>query len=305
MIFFAWFCLALLVFVLVVLAVYLVVGAGIYNFVFSRNSKFKKKIERKPNTDYEKDFWNKYKFEDVSVMSFDGLKLFGKYLNKGKNKIAVLVHGYGGNYRDMAKYAQIFLDMGFDVLAIDNRAHGKSEGDFVGMSWLDKIDLKYWCDFLSEQNMCYKILLFGQSMGASAVCNYVGEKDCKNVVGVIEDCGFDNVYKQIYYLFNRIKIKLKIFFKIFEFYANRKNDYKLMQVDCIKQLKKSNVPVLIIHGEKDEFVPTEMAYNLYNSLDEKRRDLYIAQDAGHTKSFEVNERKYKNVIYNFLNKYKI
>lgn len=302
MIFFAWFCLAILIFILVILGFYLIVGAGIYNFVFSRSSKFKKKIERKPNTDFEKNFWEKYSFDNINVTSFDGLSLFGKYLSKGNNKIVILVHGYGGNFRDMAKYAQIFLDKGFDILAIDCRGHGRSEGDTVGMSWKDKDDLKSWCDFVLEKNSCYKILLFGQSMGASTVCNYAGLKECKSVVAVIEDCGFDNAYKQIFYLFGRLKIKLKIFFKIFQSYSTRKNGFNLKDVDCIKQLKKSNIPVLIIHGDKDEFVPTEMAFNIYNSLDENRREIYIAQDAGHTKCFEVNERKYRTVVYDFINK---
>ena len=301
----SWFCLAGLISILLFLALYLLIGQSLYSIVFSRNSRFKKKVERRQNNDFENDFWDKNQFQDVNIISHDGLKLYAKYLNKGGAKVVLLVHGYGGNYKDMAKYAQIFLNKGYDLLVVDNRAHGKSEGKIVGMSWEDRFDIQSWCEFLTKVNPCYKIVLFGQSMGASAVCNFAGEKNNYNVVGVIEDCGFDNAYKQILYLFNRTKIKLKLFFKVFTFYSNKKNGYNLKEVDCLKQLKNTHIPLLIIHGSDDHFVPTEMAYNIYNSANEFEREIYVAKDARHTKSFEVDEKKYKNVIYNFLDKYKI
>ena len=298
----AWVLLAAMALLIVVLFFYLLFNSMVYRFVFSRNSKLKKQIEKKKNSEEEIDFWDKHDFVDVQVCSFDGLKLFGKYYSNSSNNVALLVHGYGGNYVDMAKFADIFLKRGFDVLAVDNRAHGRSEGDTVGMGWLDRLDVMKWSEFLAQKNHCYNVVLFGQSMGASAVCNASSHKlDC-HVVGIIEDCGFDNTYRQVCYIYQKSKIHTKLFLNFFVKYANRKNGYDMKEADCIKQLKKTSLPVLVIHGSDDDFVPTEMGYNIYNSLDERRRYLYIAKGAKHTESYEVDKKKYIKVVNRFLDK---
>lgn len=305
MIVLAWTMLAFMIGLLLGLIFYIITGNIIYKSIFSRNSKIKKQIEKKKNFDEEIAFWDKNNFIDVSIQSYDNLKLFGKYLNNGSSHIALLVHGYGGNYCDMMKYASIFLKQGFDILAVDNRAHGKSEGDTVGMGWVDRCDITKWCEFLTTQNCNYKVVLFGQSMGASAVCMASAEKNNCNIVAIIEDCGFDNTYRQVCHLYKKTKLHSKLFLDIFVSYANRRNGYDMKQADCIKQLKKSCLPIFIIHGGEDDFVPTEMAYNIYNSLDDNRKQLYIVPGAKHTESYDVNEKKYIRKINEFLNKYDI
>ena len=302
MIFFAYILLAFMIGLIIGLGFYIIVGGIFYRSVFSRKSKLKKQIEKRKNTPEEIEFWDKNGFQDVSIKSFDGLNLFGKYLNKNSSNVVLLVHGYGGNFCDMAKYSDIFLKRGFDVLVVDNRAHGKSEGDTVGMGWIDRCDVLKWCEFLSQNNNFYKILLFGQSMGASAVCMASGEKSSCKIVAVIEDCGFDNTYKQVSYIYQKSKLKTKVFLDLFVSFANRKNGYDMKQADVVKQLRKNSLPVLIIHGGEDDFVPTEMAYNIYNNLDENRRAIYIAPQAKHTQSYQINEKKYTRIINEFLDK---
>ncbi len=298
----AWVLLSFMIGLLVGLGLYVVIGACIYHTIFARKGKIKRAIERKKNSQEEIDFWSKHDFKDVMITSFDGLKLRGKFLNNGSQCVAFLVHGYGGNYVDMAKYADIFLKRGLDVLAVDNRAHGTSEGDYVGMGWIDRLDVIKWCEFLSQEKPYSKVLLFGQSMGASAVCMASCEKlDC-HVVGIIEDCGFDNTFKEVSYIYQKGKLHTKFFLNLFTSYANRKNGYDMRQADAIRQLKKTSLPILIIHGSDDDFVPTEMAYNIYNNLDERRRNLYIASGAKHTESYDVDKKKYIKAINKFLDK---
>lgn len=305
MIIVAWILLAIMIILLVGLAVYVVACASIYHSIFARNGKVKKVIEKKKNSQEEIDFWSKNNFADVCITSFDGLKLKGKFLDNGSNCVAFLVHGYGGNYVDMAKYAEIFLKRGLDILVVDNRAHGTSEGDSVGMGWIDRLDVLSWCEFLSNLKSCYKVLLFGQSMGASAVCMASGEDLGCQVVGIIEDCGFDNTYSEVCYIYQKGRLHTKFLLNMFTNYANRKNGYDMKKADAIKQLKKNNLPVLVIHGSADDFVPTEMGYKIYNSLNETRASIYIALDAKHTQSFDVDKKRYTKEINKFLDKWNI
>ena len=72
-------------------------------------------------------------FEEVHIISFDGLRLFGRwYEGKKDSPVVVLCHGYRGSaYRDFSGGSDIFLSLGWNVLLIDQRAHGKSEGSTI------------------------------------------------------------------------------------------------------------------------------------------------------------------------------
>ena len=79
----------------------------------------------------------------------------------------------------------------------------------------------------------------------------------------------------------------------------------LFQVDAVSKLQKSKIPIMFIHGEKDDFVPTQMLYDMSSKLPEYRREIFIVQGATHTMSNFVDEKNYQKQIFNFLEKYYI
>lgn len=300
--------LAILVLFLVVFGVYLTLGYLSYHFAMARNSRFKKKIEERSKKSYKENeelnkYFNKEDFEEIEIFSNDDLKLKAMYKNKQCQKLAILVHGYGGTYKDMYNYAKIYEERGYDILAIDMRAHGKSEGDFLSFGLYEHYDLLRWIDKMLEYNKNYKIVLHGVSMGASTVCMCVGEKLPNNVICAIEDCGYDNAYNQTYYVFSKMKLKLSFVYKIFYNYLKKTKNLDLKQIDMCSKLKKSSIPIFFIHGDSDNFVPTEMVYKLYECLPDTRRALYISKDTTHAVSIENDFKEYKSHVNKFLDKY--
>ncbi len=298
--------LVLLILILVVFGIYILIGYFTFRFVLSRNGKFKKGIElRSRNALENQPEISEYfsdNFQKLEIESNDGLKLYGYYKDNGKNKLAILVHGYGGDHFDMYSYAKIFEQRDYDIFAPDLRAHGISEGGIISMGLYEHYDLIKWIEKMLSIKNNYKIVLFGVSMGASSVCMTLGEKLSNNVVCAIEDCGYDNANNQLKYIYSKTKLA-KFFYKIFYDYTKKTKGIDLKAVDVPEKLKKAKVPVLFIHGEKDNFVPTEMVYKLYECLPENRRQLYIAKEATHTKSIDVNEKEYKIILNKFLDKY--
>ena len=67
------------------------------------------------------------------------------------NKLAIVVHGFMNNYKDMQTYAKYFYDNGYNVLTVDNRAHGLSGGEYVGMGWFDRLDIVKWIDYVIQK----------------------------------------------------------------------------------------------------------------------------------------------------------
>lgn len=249
-------------------------------------------------------WWQKYHFEDFNIVSEDGLKLKGHYLDRNKDKTVILVHGYGSDYREMSNYANMFYNFGYNILSIENRGHGKSEGRYIGMGWLDRLDLLSWINFLVDKKPEQKIVLFGLSMGASTVCMALGEKLPNNVICAIEDCGYDNIYTQFEYVYHsRTKFPTKAMVKMFNRYMIRNYNFNLKEGDALSALKKCKIPVMFIHGSMDKFVPTEMVYRLADCIPHERREVMIVEGAEHAMSYPTDPNQYEHRVRKFLNKY--
>lgn len=298
--------LAILILVLVVLAFYLIVGYISYKFCLTRKGGMIKRIQKKYGEYLNKANIDKNYFKDflkLEIQSQDNLKLKGFYKDNNSSKLVILVHGYGRDHFEITNIAKMFDFRGYDILAIDQRCHGQSEGENITMGMEESKDILLWINKMLEIKSHYKIVLFGMSMGASAVCMTVGENIPNNVVLAVEDCGYDNAEKQFSYVYSKRKLHFKFIFKIFTSFTKKTIGLDLKKVDTIQKLKKSKIPIMFIHGEKDNFVPTEMVYNMSSQISESRQNIYIAKDAGHTMSSVCDMRKYEKELNNFLTKY--
>ncbi len=307
---FAIVMICLLGLILVIMLVLILIGAGSFRMSMSAKSIAKKLAKANTKTNYENykidhSWWDKQDCQTLTTKSYDELNLYAHLIENPKcDKLAIIVHGYGGEYKDMNSYAQMFLKRGYNILAVECRAHGKSEGDMIGMGWLDRLDIKTWIDVMLERNKNYKILLFGQSMGASAVCMALGEKLPNNVICAISDCGFDNVYRQMYHVCrHHLKFLTKPTINIFNAYMKRTRNYDFKSADAVKQLKKCKVPVLFIHGKADDFVPVEMCYRLSEAIPEERREVLLVENASHIMSYATDPKAYTRAVNKFLDKY--
>lgn len=295
-------CFVLLTLMLLFLAIYLIVGANLYRLILTRKGKMLKKIESLFEIDKEEGIFDR-DFKKVSITSTDNLKLCGFYKDNSCGRVALLVHGYGGNHRHMAKYVKLFEKKGYDILAIDMRSHGESEGRDITMGKKESEDLKLWIEKLLQLKNHYKIVLFGVSLGASSVCLAAGEQLPSNVVLAIEDSGFDNADKELKFMFLQHKIISKLCYNIFYNYTKKSQDLDLKKVDVTSKIKNSRLPILFIHGDSDKIVPTEMVYNLSSQVPDNRKDIYIGKDSGHVGSYKNNAYEYERVVNGFLSKY--
>ena len=233
------------------------------------------------------------------------IKLHGYEIqNKKESKVWVIAaHGYTETACSMAGVAKQFLNYGYNVLLPDLRAHGKSDGKYIGMGWLDRLDLIKWINYLIEKYGHIKIILYGISMGAATVMMASGEKLPSNVRVVIEDCGYTSVWDEF-------ADKLKTIFHIPKFPAmynanfitKIRAGFSLKKASCIKQIKKSKIPTLFIHGDKDKFVPFYMLDQLYSVASCKKEKLVI-KNAGHAEAQAIESQKYWSTVRKFIKRY--
>ncbi|SDB83437.1 hypothetical protein SAMN05421734_101310 [Pelagirhabdus alkalitolerans] len=289
----------------------LLITSGLY--FYNQSVGLKKKIAHPdydpinvvPNDPWkdEKEWFQSVDSEWMTVTSNDQLRLSGLFIpaKTESKKIAILAHGYNGNNKEMAPFSKLFHDLDFNLLLPDARGHGESEGDYIGFGWPERRDYLVWIDeLISRFGASAEIILYGISMGGATVLNVSGEDLPTNVKAVISDCAFSSVSKELaHQLRTSYKLPPHPFIPMTSFITKLKAGYWFHEAAPVEQVKKSDTPTLIIHGDADDFVPTSMAYDLYEALNTSKQ-LYIVPGAKHTYSYVTDKRAYEETIEHFL-----
>lgn len=236
--------------------------------------------------------------EDLYINSFDNLKLHALFINNNTNKTIICVHGYkakDGLY-DFGMSASFLNSLGYNLLFVDNRAHGLSQGKYIGFGVLDSIDVNSWVDYLVTNMNQETIILYGMSMGAATVLN----TDSSPVKAIIADCGFASGYDEVAYQIKKM-YHLPAFplVPISNILLKLIAHYSLKEKEAYRSIKNYKNNLLIIHGGKDRFVPTSDAYKIFDNATCHKKIL-IVPGASHAKSYLKDTKLYEQTIKEFL-----
>ena len=272
------------------------------------NPSTNNQIPDKDRTDINKkgdssNFFDTIHYQDVFLDSDDGLKLHAyQFLNYGHDYV-IIVHGYTSEGKLMHASAKHFYEQGYNLLLPDLRGHGQSEGDYIAMGWLDRLDIINWIKYLIDNDSKVKIILYGVSMGAATVMNVTGEKLPVNVIAAIEDCGFTSTWEMFsYQLKEMYNLPSRPFLDFANIVTQIRAGYSFGKAEAIEQVKKSTTPTLFIHGDKDRFVPFKMLNQLYQSANCPKEKLVI-KGAGHAQCEKIGGQVYWSKIDSFIRKY--
>lgn len=245
----------------------------------------------------------KHGMADVYHTDKDGYRLHAYELRNKNKPWVIIVHGYMSEARNMSEVANSFYDQGYQILMPDLRSHGLSEGDAIGMGAWDSEDIVEWIDTIVKQEPDAKIILYGVSMGASTVMMTTGKELPSNVAVAIEDCGYTSAWDEFSY-------QLDALFGLPSFPAldaanlitKLRAGYNLKDADALEAVRRSKTPMLFIHGDQDDFVPSSMVESLYEAASSEKA-LYIVKGAGHGEARNVDPTRYWKEVYGFINRY--
>ena len=282
------------------------VGVLFYNLAL--NANYSKDIiyaeyNDKNLNDAQKWLEEKSNYSDKYIESYDKLQLHSYVVSQNSNKWAIVVHGYGGSGKLMSDKSKYFYDMGYNVLIPDLRGHGKSEGDYIGMGWKDRLDIISWINFIIKENPNAEIVLHGTSMGAATVLMTSGENLPSNVKAIVADCAYTSAWDEFsYQLETYLKVPSYYILNVTNMVTKLKAGYSLKEASALECVKKATVPILFIHGDKDKFVPYSMMDKLYDATNSPKEKLTI--DGGeHANSDLVSPFLYWLTVEDFLNQY--
>lgn len=232
--------------------------------------------------------------EEIRLETADGLKLSAWLVkNEKSRKAVILCHGYPmdkGNILPMTK----FLAQEYNLLYFDFRAMGKSEGFFTTGGHKERLDIKAAADFLREMGI-KDIALYGFSMGASAAIMAAEEIKARAVVAEspYDELGsvMDSIFRGLGVLRHPLLWLMNLESKIFL-------GQWFTEVSAARAMENLNIPVLLIHGERDSQIPFSSSVNL--SGKNTKAVLWAIENADHGEASLFGGTEYEKNIMEFL-----
>ncbi len=270
--------------------------------VTDRDRVFEIALDRE---EFSLDKYNHYLKEEIVIESRYGYKINGyslKSLGNRGDKVIVFSHGVATNCISSIKYAEFFIEDGWDVIIYDHRRHGNTSGATTTYGYLEKHDMDSVVTFVKDKYPHdIHIGIHGESMGAAIAIQYAAYYG--NVDFFIFDCPYSNLGKQLKY---RLRIEYKLLgfliIPLTNFFIKLREGFNFFDVSPINVVHKIVKPTLFLHSKNDKYILSKMCEDLFNKkIDDKF--LYLAEEGGHAESYTKNREKYKQVVREFISSY--
>ncbi|MBR2928328.1 MAG: alpha/beta hydrolase [Oscillospiraceae bacterium] len=291
-----------------------VLGAGAYVF---HTACPRKKEDTRPVEERVDPLWAEYKEgvfegirwfhaqerEPVEILSHDGLKLRGSYLAHPEAKGTILLfHGYRTDgFLDFSCVYSYYYGLGYSLLHVFQRSHRESEGKFITFGAKERFDCQRWAQYAYERfGAEHPLLLDGMSMGASTVLMAAGLELPPTVRGIIADCGFTSGWEEIRYLIRKAHVPCGgLVLRSADLFAKHIAGFSFRECSTVEALQNCKIPVLLIHGGDDDFVPPHFSEENYCACG-SRKELHIVPKAKHGTSYMVDLERCQTALERFL-----
>lgn len=241
-------------------------------------------------------------YEEVWITAEDGTRLFGRYYHVADGApLQIQFHGYrGSSIRDFCGGNKLAREAGQNTLMIDQRAHGKSGGSLITFGILERLDCLAWANYAAERFGKYTpIFLTGISMGAATVLMASDLPLPQNVVGIIADCPYSSPSAIIRKVCKEMGFPPAIAFPLVKLGAYLYGGLRFGDCSAEHSVKDATLPILLIHGEADEFVPCEMSRAIHAAC-KSRKELHTFANARHGLSYLQDTPRYEKTVQVFM-----
>ena len=242
-------------------------------------------------------------YEEVWIQADDGIRLFGKYYETSHGApLQIMFHGYrSAGERDFCGGLPCALERGYNVLLVDQRAHGKSGGKCLTFGIKERYDCLTWINYAVERfGAETEIFLYGLSMGAATVLMATELELPSNVKAVVADCGYSSPADIVKKVMKDRHYPVWLLYPVVRLGGIVFGGFDMESAGASGAMINCRIPVLFIHGEDDRFVPCDMSReNCRLCASEKKRILTVP-GAAHGISYMVDKITYLKELDSFL-----
>lgn len=305
-----WILVALVVFALLHVVCSLIAAYCIYDATLKRKSKEQWGRDSEGENDLQNKMfaigreWHKENIEykkDVHIVN-DGLNLYGEFYYKGSKKAVLVLSGRTDTLKYGYYFAKPYWESGYNVLVIDSRAHGESDGVYNSLGVHEGRDALEWIKFICKEYGVESFVLHGLCIGAAAGVYAVTSPDSeKYVSGMVSEGMFVNFGESMKkHLIERKRLWFPVL-ECIDFWVKRYTGHSMMKgpIDCVGKIKK---PILMLQSKEDRYSTAENAQKLFDACSSEKKKLVLFEKGAHSMVRINNEKKYDEEIKAFLAK---
>lgn len=244
----------------------------------------------------------RYPYESVTIEAFDGTRLHGRYYHlKDGAPLEILFHGYRSHpYRDCAGGHALSRKLGFNALVVDQRSHGESDGHTITFGIKERRDCRSWVNWANNRfGTDPTIILCGLSMGAATVLMSANLDLPENVACIIADSPYSSPAAIIEKVCADRHFPVRLTRPFLHLGAWLYGRFRLGEASAIESVRKSEIPILLIHGEEDHFVPCDMSHEIAANC-AGPVELHTYPGAGHGLCYITDPLRYEKNVLDFL-----
>ena len=170
-------------------------------------------------------------------------------------------------------------NLGFNVLAIDYRGFGRSDGELPSEAQIYADARAAWNELARREPRPEHRFIYGHSLGAAVAVELGASVD--NAAGVIAESGFTSIADMVAESYAPLQL------------------FVSQKFDALAKAKSLKAPVLFVHGTADRFVPPAMSRKLYEAAPQPKK-LHLIEGANHGNWGNVGLDEYRSVIQEFV-----
>jgi len=240
--------------------------------------------------------------EALHIVS-DGLNLYGEYINLGFDKCVVILQGRTESLLYSYYFADVYAKNGYNILVIDVRAHGLSDGKYQTAGIKESDDLILWMQLIHQKYAINDFAVHGVCVGG-ATAIYAQAKLKSRDIHWVKRIVTDGLFQSYYEIFSQnFKMRRKpvfpmlhlVFFLAFVFAKIR-----LFTETPMKYMKDIDIPILLMWSAEDIFCTQSKCNELIDACASTHKTFYFFPHGRHSHVRSTQAAAYDQVVANFL-----
>lgn len=238
----------------------------------------------------------------VAITARDKTALSARWFDQGSRHTVIMLHGFKASaYSNCCIQGKYFWEKGFNLLLIDQRAHGRSGGKATTFGLIEQYDLMDWINWCRSNTATDKVVCYGVSMGSATVA-YASSKltpDAMNLM--ILDCGYSSPYTQMDSVAKKNHIPWRLMAPLVRPLVKCLLNCDLRET-VYEALEKTSIPAFFLHGTADDVVDIGQGMKNYQSCRSEKNALFV-DGAPHTTAFVSGGSQAQQALSEFIETY--
>jgi pimeloyl-ACP methyl ester carboxylesterase len=219
-------------------------------------------------------------YEDAVFETEDGVRLHGWFLPKPEaEQVLLFFHGNAGNISHRRESIEIFHRLGLNILIMDYRGYGKSEGKPHEQGFYK--DAKAAWRYLTVEKGFEprNVIIFGRSLGGAVASRLAADVPARGLILESTMSSAKEFAREVFSVLSRLVVIRYDF-------------------NTVQNIQRVHYPVLVLHSPDDEIMPFHLGQKVYQSANQPKQ--FVRMRGDHNNGFYLSQPEYEQAIGDWL-----